>query len=194
MKVLIATVILLFQTGFLIAQRQSSYKYSQVQKVQFETCSQVKNLIKNPKINKLGRKLLIPVSSKSSKVFIDDTSDENWHTFEYLGDIKDAKFALVKRSDYNNEEFYLINKSTGTIDTLIGPPVFSQNMRDFACINNPGTDEKQLIQVCELNNGFVKTRFYIKGKGEMSLTGISCINRSSLLAKDNTGNYWKLNF
>lgn len=112
----------------------------------------------------------------------------------YLGDIKGTKLSLIKRTDYNKEEFFLINRSTGNIDTLIGQPVFAPNLQDFACINNPGTDEKQQIQVCEIKNGSVKTRVLLKGKADTFLEDISCISRNSLLTKDSKGNYWKLIF
>ena len=121
------------------------------------------------KSKKQSGELTVPVSNKSAKVFKDDRSDENFHEFEYLGDIKGTKLSLVKRTDYNREEFYLINRSKGTIDTLVGLPVFASNLRDFACTNNPGADEKQQIQVCEIKNGSVRTRVFLKGKADTLL-------------------------
>ena len=67
-------------------------------------------------------------------------------------------------------------------------------MKDFACVNNPGTDEKQQIQVGEIKNGLIKTRVYLNGKANTFIEDISCINRNSILTKDNKGKYWKLNF
>ena len=162
--------------------------------MQFDSCSKTSYLTANAQIKKQSGKLTVPVFGKPAIVFKDDNSDENFHEFEYLGDIKGTRLSLVKRPDYNSEEFYLINRSTGAIDTLVGLPVFAQNMRDFACINNPGTDEKQQIQICEIQNGFVKTRVFIKGKADTFLEDISCIKRNSILTKDNMAKYWKLNF
>ncbi|WP_148230615.1 hypothetical protein [Chitinophaga pinensis] len=34
----------------------------------------------------------------------------------------------------------------------------------MACVNNPGTDKKQEIQVCEIKHGVVGTGIYLKGK------------------------------
>ena len=138
--------------------------------------------------------MTIPIAGKTSKVFKDDSSEENYKDYEYLGDIKGTKLSLIKRTDYNSEEYYLLNRATGSIDTLIGQPVFAQNMKDFACLNNPWTDQKQQIQVCEIENGSVNTRAYIMGKADTCFEDITCISRNSILTKDNKGKHWKLNF
>jgi len=67
-------------------------------------------------------------------------------------------------------------------------------MIGFACINNPGTDEQQQIQICEIKNGSVKTSVYLNGEADTFLEGITCIDRNSILTKGNNGKYWKLNF
>ena len=194
MKTLLSTIALLTLTLSATAQRRILYDYIEIKKIQYDGCGKTSYLVTNRKIKKQSGKLIIPISSKPSKVFKDDSSDENFHEFEYIGDIKGSKLCLVKRTEYNGEEFYLINRSTGSVDTLIGQPVFAQNMKDFACINNPGTDEKQQIQICEIKNGAAKTRVYLNGKADTFLEGIACLNRNSILTKDNKGKYWKLNF
>lgn len=194
MNTLITIIAFLSLTISAIGQRRVSYRYTEINKTQFDSCVKTSYLIASPQIKKQAGKLTIPVSGKDSKIFKDDNADENFHEFDYLGNIKGTKLSLVKRTDYNSEEFYLINGLTGTIDTLIGQPVFAQNMRDFACINNPGTDEEQQIQVCEINNGVIKTRLYLNGKKDTFLENISCIYRNSILTKDNKGKYWQLKF
>ncbi len=194
MKTLITIISFLTLTLSAIAQRQISYDYTEINKTEFDSCSKTSYLIANHQFNKKACKLTIPVSGKPAKIFKDDNSDQNFHDFDYLGTIKGTKLSLVKNTGYNSEEFYLINRSTGVIDTLIGQPVFATNMKYFACINNPGTDEKQQIQVCELKNGSVKTRVYLKVKADTFLENISCINRNYILTKDNKGRYWKLKF
>ena len=194
MKNLIAIIALLTLTNSAIAQRHISYGYTQINKTSFESCGKTPFLIANAQIKKQDGRLTIPIIGKHVKKFEDNNSDENFHLFEYLGDIKVTKLTLIKKTEYNSEQFYLINRSTGVIDTLIGQPVFAQNVRDFACINNSGSDEKQQIQVGEIKNGLVKTRVYLKGKANTFLESISCIRRNSILTKDNTGKYWKLSF
>ena len=187
-------------TAFLIfvvqssAQRQISYGYTQISKTAYNSCNRVSSLVLNPQIKKQSGKLVIPLTGKHNKVFNDSKSDEEFKEYGYLGDIKGTMLSLVKLTDYNSEAFFLINRRTGVIDTLIGQPFFAQNLKDFACINNPGTDEKQRVQVCEIKNGSVETRVYLKGKPDTFLEDITCIRRNSLLAKDNNGEYWKLTF
>ncbi|ANE51071.1 hypothetical protein [Flavisolibacter tropicus] len=194
MKTLLTISALLILTVSATAQRQISYAYTEIKKGQYNTCARTSYLLKNAQIKKQSGKLSIPIAGRPAKVFKDDNSDENFHEFDYMGEIKGTKLSLVKRTDYNHEEFYLLNRSTGAIDTLIGEPVFAQNMRDFACINNPGTDEEQQVQICEINKGAVNTRVYLKGKADAFLEGIACIKRNFLYAKDNQGSYWKLSF
>ncbi len=159
---------------------------------QYDTCPKTAYLTINTKIKKQAGRLIIPVTRKPAKVYMDD--NENFHEFVLLGDIKGTAFSLVKQTDFNSEEFYLVNRSSGAVDTLIGKPVFAENMRDFACINNPGTDEKQQIQICEIKNGSVNTRVFLRVRQDEFLEGIACINKNYLLAMDNKGNYWRLNF
>jgi hypothetical protein len=194
MKTLTTTIALLTLTFFAIAQRAISYGYNEIKKVQYDSCSKTQYLIINIRIKKQSGKLTIPISGKPSKVFKDDSSDENFHEFEYLGDIKGTKLSLVKRTGYNSEEFYLVNRLSGSTETLIGQPVFASNMKDFACLNNPGTDEEQRIQVCEINNGAVNTRVYLRGYPNTFIQDIGCVKRNSVLVKDNKGKYWRLSF
>ena len=189
--VIVALIILIIPAG---AQRQISYGYTEIKKTQYDHCSKTSYLTANPQIKKQSGKLSVPVSGKPVMDFKDDTLYENFHEFEYLGDIKATKLSLIKKTEYNSEEFYLINRTTGTIDTLVGLPVFALNIRDFACINNPGTDKKQQIQICELRNGFVNTRAFLKGKADTFLEEISCVTRNAILTKDNNGKCWKLIF
>ncbi len=185
----------LFMLPFsVVAQRRVTHNYAEIRKEQYGLCKDVGYLSQNAQIKKQSGKLIIPIAGKAPKVFKDNTSNENHEVYEYIGDIKDTKLSLVKRIGYNDEEYYLVNRLTGTIDTLIGPPVFAQNKKDFACINNPGTDETQQVQIGEINNGLVKTRVFLNAKANVFLENITCISRNTLLTKDNTGKYWKLTF
>ncbi len=194
MKNLIINITLLTLTVSAIAQRQVSYTYTEITEPQFDSCNITTYLNINPQVKKQADKLTIPISGKPARIFKDDNTNENFHEFEYLGDIKRTKLILLKRTDYNSEEFYIVNRSTGAVDTLIGQPVFAQNMRDFACLNNPKTDVKQQIQICELKNGSVRTRGYLTGKPNTYLESISCIAHNSILTKENNGKYWRINF
>ena len=194
MKFLILITALLTQAFWAAAQKQIACNYAEINKDQYDRCGNIQYLLANPQIKKQAGKLAIPVSGNVPKVFKDDNSDDHYQTYEYVGDINDTELSLIKCTGYNNEEFYVVNRLTGTIDTLIGPPVFAQSMKDFACISNPGTDEIQRIQICEIKNGKISTRAFLKGNTVTFFENISCIGRNTMLAKDNTGKYWKLNF
>lgn len=194
MKMLITIIIFLALTVSTKAQRQVSYGYIEIKKSQYDSCNKIEYLVVNHQIEKQSGKITIPISSKAPKILSDNNSGKNFQTFEYAGDIKNTNLTLIKRTDYYGEVFYLINRSTGIVDTLIGKPVFGQNRKDFACINNPGPDEKQQIQVCEIKNGSVKTRIFIRSKADTFFEDISCVLRNTILAKDKNGKYWKLNF
>lgn len=194
MKTLFTTFFLLALSIYASAQRKISCGYLEIKKAEYDTCRKTAYLTANTKIKKQAGKLIVPVTGKTPKIFNDDSTEENYHEYTYLGDIKGTVLTLLKRTDYNGEEFYLVNRSTGAIDTLIGEPVFAWNMRDFACINNPGTDEKQIVQICELKNGSASTRGFLHCKTNSFLKHIACVNRNFIMAEDNKGKYWRLNF
>lgn len=194
MKMLISILIFLSLTLSTKAQRQVSYGYIEIEKSEYDSCTKIEHLVSNHQIEKQSGKITIPISNKVSKILSDNNSGKNFQKFDYIGDIKNTKLTLIKRTDYYGETFYLINRSTGIVDTLIGKPVFGQNRRDFICINNPRPDEKQQIQICEIKNGSVITRVFIRCKTDTLFEDISCVLRNSILAKDKNGKYWKLNF
>lgn len=191
---LIIIIILFTLTISAKAQGRISHTYTEIKKVQYDTCRQTIYLAVNRKIKKQADKIIIPITGKTSKVFIDNTSDNDFHEFSYSGDIIGTMLSMVKRTDHHKEELYLINRSTGAVDTLIGEPVFAENMKDFVCINNAGTDEKQSVQICELSNGSLKRRALLPGKPDTFFVNIGCINRNFILVKDSKGKYWKLDF
>jgi len=187
---LISFLALIFSTT---AQPRVSPDYTEINKEQFDKCNKVSYLVPNAQIKKHTGILRIPIAAKTAKIFKDDNSDKLPREFKYLGDVKGTKLSLVHQIDINSEVFYLIDRITGVVDTLIGEPVFAQNMKDFVCVYNPGTDEKQQIQVCELVNGSVKTRVYLNAIPGAVIEFVTCVNRNSFLAVDND-RYWRIHY
>jgi hypothetical protein len=194
MKTLLLMIAGLIAVQAAVARQEVSCLYTEIKQVQYDTCQKVPYLVDNSKIKKQAGKLVIPISGKPAKVFKDDKEDNNFEEFSYLGDIKGTVFCLIMKSEYEGEEFYLVNRSTGSIDTLIGKPVFASNRSDFACLNNPGTDQQQYIQVGQMKNGVIRTRAYLNAKEGAFLETITGIGRNTLLAKDNQGKYYRLIF
>lgn len=174
------------------SQRNITKNFSEIPKAQYQKCKKIKYLTINHSIKKHSGKLAIPIDGKSSRIFRDVKEDNQFEEYKYLGDMFE-NFFLVSKTEYNSEEFYIINKTNGSLDTLIGLPVFSNNLIDFACINNAGTDETQKIQICQLSDGIVKTKFFLNAR-EHFLESIECVSKDYLFAKDTNGKYWKITF
>ena len=162
----------------------------EISKTEYESCVNNEIIIHKLKISKKDHKLIIPIVDKKAKVFSDDSSDENFCEFEYIGEVLETQLSLIKKMTYNDEEFYFIDRRLGSIDTLIGSPLFYWNRSDFVCINNPGTDEKQRIQICTIKNGVVTQRGIYEFDG--LLKEVSCIEHALIYVKDNHDKYWKL--
>jgi hypothetical protein len=194
MKTLIVIITFFTLTVSLTAQGQNSYTYIEISKTQFDNCRKPSYLIKNSLITKKAGKLTIPISGKAAKNFKDNNTDEGFHKFEYLGNIKGTQLLLIKKTDYNHEEFYFINHLTGVIDTLIGFPVFSLNMLHFSCINIPGTDEKQYIQTGIIKNGNIVLINKIEIKKDLLFTEVKCATANSVLTKTSEGQFWEITF
>ena len=180
-------------TNYVSSQRLVNGHLSKISLTTFNSCTTTKVLNKNLSIKKHLNKIIIPLTGNKSKIFFDKSSDSNFKTYTYLGDIQNINTSLVKETEYNTEEFYFINRITGIVDTLIGMPVFSKDTIHFACINNSGTGENQKIQICEIINGSSHTRFFID-LGNHYLTSINCILRSCFYAKDTNNKFWKISF
>ncbi|SFM84563.1 hypothetical protein SAMN05428949_1012 [Chitinophaga sp. YR627] len=176
------------------AQQRISCTYTAIKKVQAASCSDPAIFVKNSQVRKQAGRLTIPIAGKPVKVFRDDHADERLREYAYLGDVKSTSFSLVTETGYNDETFLLVSRSTGAVHKLIGPPVFALNMQGLACVNNPGTDKKQEVQVCEIKNGVVSTRIYLNAKEGVFLTDIVCVYDNAILAKDSGGKYWRLDF
>jgi hypothetical protein len=194
MKKLLAVITVVITALQLASQSRVAKGESEITREQYESCKQISYLQTNPQILKKGIRLSLPIAGREAKVFVDDTTVRNYYEYNYIGDIKNTKLTIVKGMSYNEEEFYIVNRLTGSIDTLIGLPVFASNMIDFACINNPATDQNQRIQFCEIKNGKIKTRIYIKLPDQVFLVKLSCINRNNVSAEDNKGKYREFSF
>lgn len=88
MKTLISIITVLTLTISATAQRQISYGYTEITKTQFDSCSKTSYLTANAQIIKQSGKLIVPVSGKPAKIFKDDSSDENYHEFEFWVTLK----------------------------------------------------------------------------------------------------------
>ena len=182
---------LLLSSFQVFSQTTIPFKYTEISGAQYNNCKKIKYLDINTLIKTRSKKITLPIKGKRSMVFVDKPEFEE---YKYFGDIKNTKLSLIQMLGPNEEIFYLINRSTGTVDKLIGEPVFSENLQDFACLNNPGTDEAQRIQICEIRNGAAHTRAYLHIKPYAFLDHITCIGRNAIIAKTFEDKYWRITF
>jgi hypothetical protein len=194
MKTFIVIITFLTLTVSVTAQGQNSYTYIVISKTQFDNCRKPSYLIKNSLITKKAGRLIIPIAGKAAKNFKDNNTEEGFHKFEYVGNIKGTQLLLIKKTDYNHEEFYFINHLKGVTDTLIGIPVFSLNMLHFSCINIPGTDEKQYIQTGIIKSGNVVLTNKLEIKKDLHFTEVKCATANAVLTKNSEGQFWKITF
>jgi hypothetical protein len=174
------------------AQKSISCQYIAIKKAQYDSVGRTPFLVFNQQVRKQSGRLLIPLANQQYKIFNDINVDTDMGEYSYLGDVRGTKLALVKKTELHNARYYLVNQLTGKCDTLIGVPVFAANMQDFACLNNPDTDEDQLIQVGSLKENGVITKGYISTKPKTFFHAIAYGGRNALFAQDDNGKFWKL--
>jgi hypothetical protein len=192
MKSLLVLAITLMLALQAFSQKRISCRYTAINKAQYDSLVRTPYLVLNPQIKKQPGRLIVPVAGQKFILFSDVNVDSEFAEYSYVGDIRSLPLSLIRKKRSETEDFYLVNHSTGAVDTLIGLPVFASNMEDFACLNNPGTDEQQQIQICALKNNRVYTKVYVKGKEDTVLNGIAYTGKNVLLTRDDHGKYWKL--
>lgn len=186
-------VILIWAAGT-FAQKRVSCAYTKIKRAQYDSIARIPFLVLNGQVRKQGGRLLIPLAGGKFKVFDDINVDTEFAEYSYLGDIRGTQLALVRKKRYEDEIFYLVNEASGTVEVLIGVPVFTASLQDFACFNNPNSETQQQIQVCTIRDNRVYTRGYIWAKEGTYLYSIAYKEKNVLLAQDNDGKYWQLNF
>lgn len=181
-------VLLLMQVPL---QQKISYNYTEIPAAQYTHCKVIKYLSNPGQFKVKGGKLLIPVEGKSPKVF---KNEGEIYDYEYLGDLKDTKLSLVKCMEPNDEYCYVVNRTTGDVIILLSEPVFAADGIHFVCANNPGTDEKQHIQIGELVDGTLHMKGTINGKVGVTYLQIGCVYSDYVLLTDQGNKYYKLTF
>lgn len=176
------------------AQKRVSCEYTKIKRVQYDSIGKTAFLEPTNQFKKQGGRLLIPLANGKFQAFDDINVDTEFAEYSYLGDIRGTQLAMVRKKRFHDEVFYVLNRATGAVDLLIGVPVFTENLQDFACLNNPGTEEHQQIQVCSIRDNKIVIRGYIWAKEDTYLYSLAYKQKNILYALDNDGKYWKLNF
>src|SRR5579872_5305917 len=92
---------------------------SEISKTEFQKRLQSPNLLYKLSGQKGLRGRILIKTLKKNIVLKDDGEMKE---YIYSGDLKGTYLALIHELEPNTEVYYLINRQTGTIDTLIGNP------------------------------------------------------------------------
>lgn len=67
---------------------------------------------------------------------------DNGEFLQYIceGDLNANSIAVIHEIETNDEHYYLINRSTGKIDTLLERPIFYMDKKSFICLEGSATD------------------------------------------------------
>ena len=192
MKILISVIFSLLFTPAIYSQTDQVGKIIPSSKSEFEACKAVGYLKHSIHVSKLNGLFSVMLNSGSSLIFRDTQGDDKWIEYVYIGEINNSDFSLISMTGFNDSNFLLLNRNAGTLDTLIGRPVFSADYKYFACFNNPGTDEKSIIQLFEFSDSKAIMIKAIDLREQIIISDIRCISKNSLLARDHINRYWNI--
>ncbi|MBS1529854.1 MAG: hypothetical protein JSU01_06075 [Bacteroidetes bacterium] len=163
-----------------------------ISKQEFDKHLPVIHLLSKTSQEKVHHKIVI-TTVKRTIVLKDDGEMKE---YRYVGDLKNDHLAVIHELEPNTEEYYFINRNTGTIDTLVDKPVFYPNSKMVASLEGMGTDVRQRIQIGEITNGRLKTIFFFRLKFELHIHPgyIYWFDKHTLFLNDNNEKFYKLTF
>jgi len=190
MKILILLFLLTSFLPGLIFQKNSYKSCVKISRSEFEHHQPVFSFIKNSK-RSIKHNGIIRIKTANKNIVLKD--DREFQEYRYLGELTTAPFILIHELEPNTEEYYLINKETAHIDTLVRKPIFFKNGSDIVCLEGSGTDMKQRIQFGQIANGRFRTKHLFTLKKDISPDYVYWFDTNSIFIKEGK-NYWRLNF
>jgi len=134
------------------------------------------------------------IKIKTPKRTITLTDDGEMLQYRYEGDLRNTPLILIHELEPNSEEYYFINRHTGTIDTLLDRPIFYLNGTDIVCLEGSATDRKQRIQIGKIQNGRFATKAYFVLSEGIYPDYVYWFDNNTLYMEDNTKKFYKLQF
>lgn len=119
-------------------------------------------------------------------------NDGEFKEYKYEGELKGYPIIVVHELEPNTEEYYLINKLSGTIDTLLDKPIFYKDNINLICVEGSGTDVHQRIQVAQILNNRLKTLYFIEPAGFVPISYVYWYNANTIFFDDNGKKFYKL--
>ena len=172
-------VILLAQTPKLTESTEEDFKSCQRREVAF---------VKSEEIVKVDGTISVK-TKKGTVSFKDDLTEENYRTYEYVGDLIQDKIALIMTQDLHTDRYIAIDLSTGDQKVLIGfPHVYVDKI---VCLQGAETDSYSQIELWTFNDGkLIKSKSFGLGRN-IYPADIVWRNENEILIEDSTGKFWK---
>ena len=186
---LISTIFLLLIACLVYSQNIKYKKAISITKAEFEKHLLNKNVFfKTAEVKKAHG--IIRIKFPNKQLVLKD--DGEMQSYKYEGNLKETPLILIHELEPNTEEYYLINKMIGTIDTLVNKPVFYHN--EFVCLEGIGTDTKQRIQIGYIEKDRVVIRKCFKIFGNIYPGYVYWFDKNTLCLDVNGTKFYKLTF
>lgn len=176
----------------LIAQQKEYKSCVKLSKEAFECHQPIANFVVKP-FGKIKSEGVIRIKTPLKTIVLKDYGE--FLEYRFQGYIKNTQFVLIHELKPNTEEYYLINRKTATIDTLVGKPIFAKNGIDIVCLEGQSTDMKQRIQIGRIKNGrFITEKEFKLNEDEfISADYIYWYNNHTVYIKADK-NFWSVHF
>ena len=170
-----------------VAQKKNCSKVTAITKVEFDEHLPVVNLITKPK-TQYKVKGVIQFKTANKTIILKDDGEMKQYVYE--GDLDGL--TVIHELEPNTEEYYLIDKQTGKIDTLFERPIFYTNRKDFICLEGAGTDVHQRIEIGCIENGRLAKNRYINLPESVIPEEVYWFDKHTLYIVDNMRRFYKL--
>ncbi len=186
------SIFFLFFSIFIFCQKTESVEFLKTEKR--DTCHSYLNKLVNKQIVKNIENGFVIKTKKGVIKFVNDNSDENYIQYEFEGTFQFyLNFYLINVTEYNENYYLLIHEESGKRYKINGFPIFSSDYKFFASVNNPSTDEKQVIEVYSYGYDNIKQVKKIKNNSEYFIFQVICINKNFVFVEDNKKQIFKIN-
>ncbi len=194
---------MIFSSIAAYAQDSTKMDYTPLAKETFQSYKTVNYLYVDTSIKKIKGKIKIPYTTQyiSSYVILDEDSPYSEIEFkdgaiveykkhrmiDYIGEVNGTPFYLVSYETDGVKTFDLRSHHSPSSATLIGMPVFSQDMKCFVCVD----DSKTFVQF-----GFVEDDFPTTNSIPIlypdRIGAIKCAGEYKFISEDKEKHYWQI--
>lgn len=148
-------------------------------------------VIKNKPLSKKTNCLTYKCENNLKTSFCNNNSDENYVEFQELGHIENTKITIVKKLNYNQEFYILLNKNNCNVLTLDGLPLRIEKTNLFIVNNNPSTDQRKKIQILQQKDGQLSLLGEVIFPEKIKLKSFISFDSNEVYIVDEKNQIWK---